>query len=316
MRQIAGYIRTYWHENRNPKLFASVGAFLVLSFAVNYSFNFETSIIRQLPTPFDQFLFYCLFYGAPFTLTIFLQTHFTSRKTLFRDKQFIALVAFCIVLLAAYVSLHNLPSFLVRTTPELLNFLPKALHLYTARYAGNFFPGFIVLLPIAVYWYFKDRTESNVYGFSSSTINLKTYFVILLLLVPIVFAASFLSDFQSAYPRFKFGLPQNVGGSERSALIGIFEVCYGVDFLFVELFFRGFMVMAFARYLGSGAVLPMVVVYAFIHFQKPLGEAVGSIFGGLMLGIISERTKSIYGGIILHLGIAYAMEIAGAVQVP
>jgi membrane protease YdiL (CAAX protease family) len=39
-----------------------------------------------------------------------------------------------------------------------------------------------------------------------------------------------------------------------------------------------------------------------------------SILGGLVLGVISYRTKSIYGGIILHLGVAYMMEIAGGVQ--
>jgi membrane protease YdiL (CAAX protease family) len=56
----------------------------------------------------------------------------------------------------------------------------------------------------------------------------------------------------------------------------------------------------------------MVVAYAMIHFEKPLLEALSSIFGGLVLGIISYRTKSIYGGVIIHLGIASTMEIAGA----
>ena len=72
--------------------------------------------------------------------------------------------------------------------------------------------------------------------------------------------------------------------------------------------------MAFTRYLGSRAILPMVVVYAFIHFQKPIGEALSSIVGGLVLGVVSYRTKSIYGGIIVHLGVAFLMEIAGTFQ--
>jgi membrane protease YdiL (CAAX protease family) len=55
-----------------------------------------------------------------------------------------------------------------------------------------------------------------------------------------------------------------------------------------------------------------VVVYAMIHFEKPLLEAISSIVGGTVLGVISHRTRSIYGGVILHLGIAYMMEMAGS----
>ena len=97
-------------------------------------------------------------------------------------------------------------------------------------------------------------------------------------------------------------------------LAGVFQLCYGSDFVFVEFFFRGFMVLGFTRLLGIRAIIPMVVVYALIHFEKPLLEALSSIIGGLVLGVISYRTKSIYGGIILHLGIAYMMEIAGTLQ--
>jgi membrane protease YdiL (CAAX protease family) len=53
----------------------------------------------------------------------------------------------------------------------------------------------------------------------------------------------------------------------------------------------------------------MCVYYITIHFGKPLGETISSFFGGLLLGVIAYRTKSIYGGIIVHLGIAYLMEL-------
>jgi membrane protease YdiL (CAAX protease family) len=60
----------------------------------------------------------------------------------------------------------------------------------------------------------------------------------------------------------------------------------------------------------------MVVVYAMIHFEKPLLEAISSIAGGFVLGVIAERTRSIYGGVIVHLGIAWMMEIAGSFHLP
>ncbi len=314
MKQITAYVREYFHEEWNPKLFVAVGVLLLVCFAVNYRFISEASIIRQLPNPLHQFVFYFFFYGIPYGATLALYLLTTGKRDFLRNRQFVLLTLFCLAILSAYVTLHNFPSYLLRSTPSVFEPIPKAFQGYAVRYTSNLLPGLFAILPIAFYWMKNDRRNFRLYGFSSSHINLKTYFGILLLLVPVVFAASFGSDFQSAYPRYKFGLPQSVIGTERNLLVGVFEICYSVDFVFVELFFRGFMVMAFSRYLGSSAILPMVVAYAFIHFQKPVGEAIGSVFGGLVLGIISYRTKSIYGGIILHLGVAYLMEIAGTMH--
>jgi len=213
-----------------------------------------------------------------------------------------------------YVVLHNVPFAFVRSHPDMLLFVPAELHTYIARFASNVVPGVAVLGPIAAYWYVYDRRATYLYGFSTSNIRLRTYAFILLLLVPIVFAASFSPDFREAYPRFTFGLPASLAPGKRTAWAAAFQFSYGLDFVFVEFLFRGFMVMAFARFLGSASILPMVVVYAFIHFQKPIGEAAGSIVGGLILGIISYNTKSIYGGVMLHLGVAYLMELAGSMQ--
>jgi hypothetical protein len=58
----------------------------------------------------------------------------------------------------------------------------------------------------------------------------------------------------------------------------------------------------------------MVSVYCFLHFEKPLAEAASSILGGLVLGVISYRTRSILGCIILHLGLAWSMEFAAYAQ--
>ena len=40
----------------------------------------------------------------------------------------------------------------------------------------------------------------------------------------------------------------------------VFEACYGLAFVAVEFFFRGFMVFALARYMGRAVILPMVAV--------------------------------------------------------
>ena len=96
--------------------------------------------------------------------------------------------------------------------------------------------------------------------------------------------------------------------------IDIYEFAYGFDFITVELLFRGFMVVGMIKLLGRHAVLAMAVTYCFLHTGKPLGEAISSIFGGYLLGVIAYETKSIWGGVIVHVGIAWMMEIIGFLQ--
>ena len=231
-----------------------------------------------------------------------------------RQRQFWWLGIFCMALLGVYIASHDLPGYMLVFHSWLYQGIPEEYQRITARCLSNVVPVLVGGLPLYVYWYTNDRSSMPLYGFSAKAIDLKPYFGILVLLIPLVVGASFTPDFQHAYPRYKFGFPEHTTGIERAALISAFELCYGLDFVLVEFLFRGFMVLAFVRLLGPRAIMPMVVVYAMIHFEKPLLEALSSIVGGFVLGVISYRTRSIYGGIILHLGIAFMMDIAGAFQ--
>jgi membrane protease YdiL (CAAX protease family) len=93
-----------------------------------------------------------------------------------------------------------------------------------------------------------------------------------------------------------------------------YEIAYALDFITVEFLFRGFMVIGLMSMIGRGAVLMMAVTYCFLHFGKPPVEAISSIFGGYILGVIAYETKSIWGGIVIHVGIALSMEIAAYIQ--
>jgi hypothetical protein len=90
-----------------------------------------------------------------------------------------------------------------------------------------------------------------------------------------------------------------------------YELSYGLDFLSIELFFRGLLVIGLVRYAGEQAILPMAAFYCTIHFGKPLGECISSYFGGMALGVLAYRTRSILGGLTVHLGLAWMMELGG-----
>ena len=102
-------------------------------------------------------------------------------------------------------------------------------------------------------------------------------------MIPIVFLASFQEGFTKYYPSFSKSLVDGIP-YPNWLKVGIYELCYGFDFFSVELFFRGFMVVALSRFVGKEARLPMVACYAFLHFGKPMMETIGSVFGGFALG--------------------------------
>jgi hypothetical protein len=167
----------------------------------------------------------------------------------------------------------------------------------------------VVTILVSIVWRIM-REEQPLYGMSSNKLHLRPYVIMLLIMLPLIAIASTQPDFLEVYPKLHnvsfFGSP-----SEQIAYKLLYELSYGSDFFTIELFFRGFLVLAFVKWAGTNAILPMAVFYCTIHFGKPLGECISSYFGGILLGVITYNTRSIYGGLMVHLGIAWLMELGG-----
>ena len=82
-----------------------------------------------------------------------------------------------------------------------------------------------------------------------------------------------------------------------------------VQFFCLELFFRGWMVGALRRAMGSAAIFVMALPYCMIHYGKPYLEAHGAIVAGVVLGSLAMRTRSIYAGFLLHITVAAGMDL-------
>jgi hypothetical protein len=72
---------------------------------------------------------------------------------------------------------------------------------------------------------------------------------------------------------------------------------------------RGFMLGAMRRAMGSAAIFAMAVPYCMIHYGKPYLETHGAIVAGVVLGSLAMRTKSIYAGFLVHITVAYSMDL-------
>lgn len=280
-------------------LFCMMWASILIT--LNYTLGIENAMIKSLDSRFDQlcalFLVYSSAFVIPYLFAIVFRKHLVTTTPIFWLLLFIAPILF-----ALKVSIAN----------PLENIVDGIWGSYLISVTTLPFKLLVVLIPLIALYKILPA-QSSFLGITLKDMQWRPYLLMLALMAPLIIFASTQSDFLSAYPRLKqvaFIAPYTEHPLWYQLL---YEISYGIDFVTIELFFRGFLVFAFVRYAGAAALLPMATFYCSIHFGKPLLECVSSFFGGLLLGIIASRTQSIMGGLVVHLGIAWMMEIGGYV---
>ena len=176
---------------------------------------------------------------------------------------------------------------------------------------GSFmFRSVFIVLMLCV---FRKLTDGHfgLFGLKRSSKYLRVYALIYVLLLPMFLLVSFTPQFLDFYPKMHISYYDGAMGWERWQLIGLFETFYANDYFGVEGMFRGALVIGLARWLGCRAVLPMALTYMCIHRGKPDLELCSSVIGGYILGVLAWRTRHLWGGIIIHLGIAMFFEVVG-----
>ena len=163
--------------------------------------------------------------------------------------------------------------------------------------------GAYTLLPLMAIR-FGLRGRPRDFGAKFSARHARFYLGLLAFSIPFVVAVSFTDGFQAKYPFYDLG-----AGEAFWPYLVVWWVLYGLQFVALEFFFRGFMVHGLKSRFGYMAVIIMVVPYTMIHFRKPLLEAIGAIFGGTILGTMSLRTGSVWWGAALHVSIAGLMDV-------
>lgn len=298
LQTVIHYIKDYYNQANKP-LVLLISLFTAIMVFLNYHFRLDDSI-RNNPFPVKLFLWYGVF--APSFLVPYLFTSLLQKGTYIKDERFLLLA-----LLAPLI-------FSIKMT--------SGFHFQFSSDAGwnsywnqvAYWPQLVLIIFTVLYiiWKTTDR-QQPFYGMVTKAVKWKPYWLMLLIMVPLIAAAATQKDFQEVYPKL-----QSVQGLISDGQLSwwhqlLFELSYGTDFITIEFFFRGFLVLAFVKWAGKDAILPMACFYCSIHFGKPLGECISSYFGGILLGIIVYNTRSVWGGLIVHLGIAWLMELAGSV---
>jgi hypothetical protein len=297
MKTIIGYIKGYFYET-DKRVLAIVSILTALLIWLNYHYSVDDHISNRNSFIFSFLSRAGLFFTA-FSLP-YLAYSLITGKNYFINRTFLFLL-----LIGPLIF-----SFKVAVNPT-LNFSND----WSASNFWNhvfYWPILLIITAIILFitWKIVDA-DQPFYGTKTKNINWKPYIIMLLIMVPLVAAASTQPDFQAMYPKLKLVTDVSVINKLIWWQKLLFELSYGSDFITIELFFRGFLILAFIKWAGKDAILPMACFYCTIHFGKPLGECISSYFGGIILGIVVYNTRSIFGGLMVHLGIAWLMEIGG-----
>lgn len=246
-------------------------------------------------------LFYLLIYFSVAIPVCLFQKDFSSlRNPMFYFKGIFFIIIYSLSI--GLISYRNIqfPTF----TPQESMFI----HRIIWQLKGLFF----IALPLLLFKIFYDKSSvPGLYGLSRNRKYLSGYLFMFLLLMPFLVGMSFTGDLNNFYPIFRPWLFEGIFSLPSVGTTLVFESAYGVNFMTTELFFRGALILGMSTVMGTKSILPMITLYATIHFGKPLAETISSIFGGYLLGAWAYQNRHIWGGIIAHIGVAFTMEIMG-----
>lgn len=176
-------------------------------------------------------------------------------------------------------------------------------------WVGNIvvFYGIIPLLIIK--FVFKDKFSNYGLGIKGAIKDYKIYLLLIGIMIPIVFAVSFTESFQHKYPFYK--IQEGEGFYPRFLC---WELLYLLQFFAIEFFFRGFMLHGNKKRFGFYSILVMTIPYCMIHFGKPLPETLAAIIAGVVLGVLSLKSNSIWLGVAIHFSVAITMDFCSLWQ--
>jgi membrane protease YdiL (CAAX protease family) len=301
MQTIFKYIKEFYHKEFNLYYFLLVLALIGTMIYLNYWHLLERKYAAGGKTRLSNFLGYYLIYFIPFAAAFFLQLLF------FKDCSYYKNYWFWIILLLAPAIFSFRVNFDFHED-IITKIWSGSEQQYWLRCIGWVVRVFVVLIPIFIIWFIKDKSNQPFYG-TKALDSIKPYLIMLLIMLPLLALASTQPDFLATYPKAKF--ISNVGLAAQKWRYVVYELCYGFDFISIEFFFRGFLILALVNICGTHCIIPVACFYCAIHLGKPMAEAISSFWGGLLLGIVSFNSGSIWGGLIVHLGIAWFMELGG-----
>ena len=274
MKDVFGYIGTYF-QYVNKKLLILCSLQTAILIYLNYHNELESWLTTRPIFGWPSFVGHYIIFALAFWLP-YLYCAVIEKKLFFRNKQFLILTAIAPAVFALKMALHTTFPF---SNNAGWNEYWNQVYYWPLR--------LVIVVAILVLLWKTFNSDESFYGLTTKNLKWKPYALMLLCMLPLIAAASTQADFLAMYPKINSVLHINDKIHLTWFHKFLFELSYGSDFFSIEIFFRGFLVLAFAKWagkdaihIGHGARIPLRI---YLRLRVPkVGE-------GASDGEISER---------------------------
>jgi len=162
---------------------------------------------------------------------------------------------------------------------------------------------FLALFPtiIIIHFIFKEKISNFGFSIGDWEFGLKVSSVFIFIMLIILWFITSSQDFILKYP-----LLNSTKYSFQTFFIyemGMFVYLLGWEFIW-----RGYMLFGLEKKFGFYSVFIQMIPFTILHFGKPFLETLGSIPGGIALGILALKTRSFYYCVIVHFSVMFAID--------
>jgi membrane protease YdiL (CAAX protease family) len=161
------------------------------------------------------------------------------------------------------------------------------------------------------------RPASLGLGLGDARFGIKWLVILYAAMVPVIAIASLSDAFSRYYPLNSLlgneAIAHLSGRATPDAFLLTFigyELLYGLYFLGWEFFFRGWLLFGLYERFGFNSILIGNIPFVLMHMGKPFPEALGSLVGGIALGLFALRARSFWYCFLLHALVAWTMDIS------
>lgn len=237
-----------------------------------------------------------------------LKTEFSLLKEILGELDRKVIVIFLSVALLQTISWYYASRnfFRINIFPQYQNNSDVYLYEYLYWFTTDFITLFILAILIIKFVIKEDLKD---YGLQSG--NYKAGLIISAIflgaMLVIIWFVSATPDFAAKYPHL-----QSTKDNWRDFYLyesGMLLYMIGWEFIW-----RGFMLFGLKEKFGYYSVLIQMIPFVILHNGKPVAETFGAIAGGIALGILALRTKSIYYGVITHIGVMFSIDFISTMR--